>query len=210
MYLPQNTGGEFETPPSGTHVAVCYRIVDLGTQQTDYQGQIKHQRKVMLSWELPDEKMADGRPFTIHQRYTLSSNEKSRLRQDLESWRGAKFTDADFGPGGFDIRKILGVGCLLSIIHDNKQGKTYANISALSRLPKTMVAPPPTNPKVYFSLDSWDDTAFEALSEGLRNTIKKSPEYIELHRPAPSVNGGHVADHDERNPPTAAETDAPF
>ena len=78
MHMPPNSGGgNFEPPPAGTHRAICYRVIDLGTQQSEYQGQTKHQRKIMLSWELVDERMpASGdypeRPFTIHQRYTLS------------------------------------------------------------------------------------------------------------------------------------------
>ena len=185
MYLPQNTGGDFELAPAGTHLAVCYRVIDLGTQAVDWQGQTKHQRKVLLSWELPDEQMSDGRPFSIGQRYTLSSSEKARLRQDLESWRGRPFTDVDFDPANpnrFNIKKLIGVGCLLTVVHTEKAGKSYANIKSVAKLMKGQAAPPPVNPTVYFSLDEYDEATFQGLSEGLRKIIAGSPEFIELSR----------------------------
>lgn len=90
--LPKETGGDFERVPAGTYPATCYRLIELGTQQVEWQGTIKHQFKIMLSWEIGDERMGDGRPFTVHQHYTLSASDKPKLRQDLESWRGVPFT----------------------------------------------------------------------------------------------------------------------
>lgn len=187
MYMPPNNGGDFIPPPAGTHLAVCYRVIDLGTQQVDWQGETKQQHKLMLSWELPDEKMEDGRPFSISQRYTFSSHEKARFRQDLEAWRGAKFTEADLAgpPNGFHVRKLLGVPCLLTVVHNVKQGKTYANISAVTKIMKGMAAPPLVNERVYFSLDpsEYSQETFDKLSSGLRAAIEKAPEYLEIKRP---------------------------
>ena len=70
MYLTKPTA-DFKDPPEGTHPARCYRVIDLGTQEVDFQGQIKHQRKVLVSWELQcEERMDDGRPFSIGKKYT--------------------------------------------------------------------------------------------------------------------------------------------
>ena len=201
MHMPPNTGGgDFEPPPAGNHRAVCYRVIDLGTQQTEYQGQTKYQRKIMLSWELCDEIMpARGdfgpKPFSMSQRYTFSSHEKAVLRQHLESWRGVPFQDSDFGPGGFDIRNVLGKSCLLNVVHEIKNGKTYANIKAIGKMPKGMTPGVSVNPEVYFSLEpiAFSQTTFDTLSEGLRNTIMKSPEWAALQRPP-------GRDHDEPPP----------
>ena len=43
---------EFKLVPQGTHLARCYRIIDLGTQQTEWQGQEKFLRKIMVAWEI--------------------------------------------------------------------------------------------------------------------------------------------------------------
>ena len=184
MQLPPNADANFVPPPEGNHLAVCYRVIDLGTQQIEWNGALKHQRKVMLSWELPEEKMSDGQPFSVHQRYTLSSSDKATLRQHLESWRGRAFTEADFGPNGFNIRKVIGVPCMLAIIHATKNGRTYGNIRAIAKLPKGMSAPKPVNTPIYFSLDppEYDEALFASLSDGLRVVIMRSPEYQQLRR----------------------------
>ena len=190
MHLPTPNETQFEMAPAGTFLGVCYRIIDLGTQDSSYMGQPKRQHKIMLSWELPDEKMADGRPFTISQRYTWSMSEKAALRKDLESWRGVPFKDNDFGAGGFDLKNVLGKACLLTIVHTEKnaQGKQYANIKGIARLMKGMEAPKATaNEQVYLALteERWEPSVFHKLSDGLKTAIMGSPEYKAL------VNGQH-------------------
>lgn len=179
MYLPAPSTHEFELCPAGTHLAVCYRVIDLGTQDSTYQGQVKCQRKVLISWELPDEKMADGRPFSISQRYSWSMSEKATLRKHLESWRGLPFQDRDFGPEGFNIKNILGKGCLLTVTHTERGDKQYANIAAVGKMMKGMQAPPPTNELTYLWLHPahWSDAVFGKLSQGLQGVIMQSPEY---------------------------------
>lgn len=204
MFMPKNEGADFAPPPAGTHVAVCYRLIDLGTQKTEYQGETKTQRKIMLSWELADELMEDGRPFTVSKRYTLSSHEKSTLRAHLEAWRGKAFTEAELdptNPAGFNIKNILGKGCLLSVVHNTKDGKTYANVGSLSKLIKGQVAPAPKNELVYFSLDDFDAATFDKLSDGLKQTIAASPEYLRRGAPQSSASGGDQGyDLDDREP----------
>ena len=182
VYLPEPSEKEFAVVPPGTHLAVCYRVIDLGTQDSTYNGQSKKAHKVLVSWELPDEKMSDGRPFTISQRYTWSMNEKAALRRDLESWRGTPFGKADFGPNGFNIRKIIGKGCLLTVVHQQRGEKTYANISAIGKLMKGMETPKLTNEIAYLWINPelWDSEVFNKLSDGLKQTIQKSPEYHTL------------------------------
>jgi hypothetical protein len=170
---------EFEMTPADTHLAVCYRLIDLGTQQSDYQGQVKRQHKIMLSWELPNALMQDGdnagKPFTYHQRYTYSSSDKSSLRQDLEAWRGVPFSDADFEK--FDLGVLLGKGCLIGIVHQTKNGKTYANKSSIMKLPKGMTVPALVNDAVNFDLSEFDQAVYDKMSDGLKAIIAKSPEY---------------------------------
>jgi hypothetical protein len=184
LYAPApSSGGDFLPPPAGTHVATCYRLVDLGTQTVEWQGELKKQHKIMVSWELPDELMQSGQPFSVHQRYTLSMHEKATLRKHLEAWRGKAFDDES--AGAFDISSILGKACFLSIIHATKGDKTYANISGVSKLPKNTPAPAPINPRTFFSLAEPDWTLYGLLSQGLQAVIAKSPEY-ETARHGPS------------------------
>lgn len=176
----KNGESDFELVPADQYAATCYRVLDLGTQQTEFEGAIKHAHKITISWEL-DCKMSDDRPFSIHKRYTLSLHEKATLRKDLESWRGRPFTIEE--EEGFDVAKLIGAPCLLQIIHNAKGGKTYANISSIMKLPKAMTPPPLANETVNFSLDEFNVEEFNKLSEGLRTTIAKSPEYMEATKP---------------------------
>lgn len=181
MHLPEPSGN-FELPPEGTFLGVCYRVIDQGTQDSTYKGETKRNRKVMISWELPDEKMEDGKPFSIHQTYTFSMSEKATLRKHLESWRGKKFEQTDFGPNGFSLKKLLGIGCLLTITHTAKGENTYANLTGVAKLMKDMQAPNSINEPIYFSMEdqaTFDGTkaALQKMSEKLRERIGGSPEY---------------------------------
>lgn len=178
LVLPTK-GADFELTPAGSHIATCYRIVDLGTQETTYLGKPKHSHLILISWELPEERMRDGRPFSIHRRYTYSSSPKANLRKDLESWRGQVFNDADFG--SFDLSRLLGVGCMLNVIHDDKGENVYANISAIMALPKGVAKTgrATENEQFCFSLSDrpFDHIGFGKLTERMQEAIKKAPEY---------------------------------
>jgi hypothetical protein len=211
MQLPKpSEGGDFTPPPAGVFPAICYRFVDLGTQTTNWEGQVKRQHKIMLSWEITDtdERMEDGKPWTISQRYTWSMSDKANLRKTLESWRGKPFEEADFGPGGFDTKNLVGAPCLLSIIHATKEGKTYANISSVTKLPKGMLGGALVNEAAYFSLEDFDAELFAKFSDSLQDTIKASPEYQALRNPQPD-SGYHAPGGDPGWTPDA-ESAAPF
>ena len=183
--VPHPDDKNFTPTPQGNHLATCYRVIDLGTQKTEFQGKEKHQHKLLISWEIPDEKMDDGRPFTIGQRFTWSMSEKANRRQVLESWRGKAFSEDDFGPNGFDIKNLLGVGCMLNVVHAGKNGKTYANIATVARLPKGLKTPALINPVVYIwlSKEEFNKNAFDGLTDGLKAIIQASPEFKALSDP---------------------------
>lgn len=187
MELPKNEGGSFEPTPAGTFIARCYRFLDLGSHEQVYQGESKGlKRLVLIGFELPTELMTEGeyagKPFTINKRYVWSTHEKANLRKDLESWRGRKFNDADFGPGGFDVRSLLGVPATLTVVHTEKDGKTYTNIASIGTAMKGVQIPAAINAPVYFSLerDRFDGGIFDGLSDKLKETIRDTPEYRRL------------------------------
>ena len=139
-----------------------------------------------------DDEDAFGPAFGLHgaggdggvvKTFTWSMSEKSGLRAMLESWRGKAFQDSDFEQvGGFQIQSILGKPCFINIKHETAQddsGKVYANIDSITRLPKGMTVGGPTNPMafVWLSHDEFDPRAFEGLSDRLKETIMKAPEY---------------------------------
>jgi hypothetical protein len=175
-------GGDFEQPPAGNHIARCIRVVDLGTQKTEWKGKQKLVRKMFIGWELLGTTMEDGRPFITTQRYTASLGDKAKLRADLESWRGMAFTPQQLE--GFDLKNILGKPCMVNLVPSD-DGK-YMNVKAITPLPSGITAPAAENEAYLFSLDEFDATVFAKLSERVQETIKASPEYQELttgHKP---------------------------
>jgi hypothetical protein len=159
--------GTFELAPEGTHVARCYMVVDMGMQETGYGP--KHKAKI--GFELPNELMEDGRPFSVSQNYTVSLSEKANLRADLEAWRGRAFTEDELR--GFDVFNVLGAPAMVTVIHTTNEGKTYANIKSVSALPKGMQAPAAINEPIKFSLEEYSQEVFDSLPEYLRNKINR-------------------------------------
>jgi hypothetical protein len=204
MFLPEPSGKQFSPAPSGNHVAIAYRFLDLGTQLVEWKGVQKHQHKIMISWELPNELMTEGdlagQPFTAHKRFTWSMSEKASLRRDLEAWRGKPFVDEDFiGAKRFNVKNIVGRGCMLNIIHENRNGNVYANIAGIAALPKGLTIPAHKNPLVFFGLtkEDFDPHVLEGLSEKLQQVIKSSPEYIEIVTGTPPKSPDAEDDFDD-------------
>lgn len=142
MAIYAKAGASFKPAPAGAHAAVCCDVVDLGEMKVSYAGKDKVQHKINIVWQI-DELRDDGNPFTVKKRYTLSLHEKAALRKDLESWRGKPFTEPELQ--GFDIEALLSAPALVNVIHQSKDGTTYANVTGVMRLPKTMTAPTVAN-----------------------------------------------------------------
>lgn len=152
FYAPAPTASDsdYELAPEGTHVARCYQVIDLGVQPSELYGD-KH--KVRIAWELCDEmREGDGKPFSVSKNYTLSLHEKAALRKDLEAWRGKAFAPDEIA--AFDLEKLAGLACMVTVQHRKSADgtRTYANVVAVSALPKRMTAPDGVNPLLVFNL----------------------------------------------------------
>ena len=140
MVVAKGNDKVFEIVPAGVSQAICIAVYDLGFQKTVWNGATKLQHKIILRFEL-DEQMTQegeykGKRFNVSKRYTNSLAPQARLRADLESWRGVPFTAEDLK--GFDLDKLIGVNCLINILHEKKGDKTYANITSIMKLKKGM------------------------------------------------------------------------
>lgn len=182
-----NGGSNFKRVPSGAFIGRCYSLIDLGTQHTDGQYGPKDQHKIQIGWELFGED-DDGNPLTvdwegktmpmtIKKSYTVSLNEKSGLRRDLASWRGRDFTDEE--AKAFDISKLLGAYCMVNVTTSENNGKTYSNVSGLTKLPTALkgAKPAPVHSNVVFNLDEPDMELFSSFHEKLQEAIKRAPEW---------------------------------
>jgi hypothetical protein len=178
-------GGTFTPVPPGMYLARCYRIVDLGTQKSEYLGQIKNLPKVMLQFEVHGEDDAGkplvtskNEPMSISKNFTLSLAEKATLRKDLQTWRGKEFTADELR--GFQIDNVLGAWAMIAITKAvGNNGKEYTNIANINSVPKPMKAnlPEGHNKCAAFYIESPDMDMFETFSDNLRAKIEQSPEW---------------------------------
>ncbi|KKQ74831.1 MAG: hypothetical protein US97_C0056G0013 [Microgenomates group bacterium GW2011_GWF1_38_5] len=170
--------------PAGSYVARCYQMIELGTQEMEFKGVKKLLKKANLTWELPTEmevfnEEKGEQPFSISNDYTLSMFEGANLRRDLEGWRGKGFSEEE--ATHFDITKLVGVACLLNVIHKPaKNGKTYANIASISTLPKGIICPAQINPSRILQFEDFDYNLYKELPEFLQEKISASPEFKAL------------------------------
>jgi len=180
------TGGDFKRVPAGSHIAVCNLIADCGMQPgSPLYPSPKH--KLYIRFEIPAERVEyekDGQtiegPMTIGSFYTASMNEKATLRKQLESWRGRAFTDEEAAQ--FDVSAILGKGCMLSVVHSENGGKTYANIVGIGSLPRGVPIPEPENPLLYYD-DQSPAVDLDKLPKWLQDKING-----QLTGPVPQVS----------------------
>jgi uncharacterized protein (DUF2249 family) len=177
-----DTGVKRELIPAGNYPARCYSMLHIGTIEENIMGDIKRLNRVNITWELPTEtrvfKEENGeQPMVISQEFTLSMNEKANLRKFLESWIGKGFTEEE--AKNFDITKLLGKPCMLSIIHKKSQkGSEYAIISSVATMPKGMECPEQINATLEFNFDDkFDVKVLESFPEFIKDKIKRSEEY---------------------------------
>lgn len=169
-----NGGGDFKRAPAGSHIAVCNLVADCGLQPGS-QSFPAPKRKLYLRFEIPGERVEyekDGKPvegpLTIGSFYTASMHEKATLRKHLEGWRGKGFTDTE--AAAFDVSKLLGQACMLSVVESEHGGKTYSNISSIGKLPKGIDAPKAENALLYYAED--DTSGFDDLPKWLQEKIE--------------------------------------
>lgn len=211
-FIVESSGGNFERCPVGSHLARCYRIIGLGTQRSEYKGQVKFLPKVMLGWEVHaiDEdgkplNMADGRPFGIFKNYTLSWSEKATLRLDLQSWRGKPFTPEEMRR--FDLANIMDKWCMINVVErEGQNGNLYSNVSGVMPVPanlKQLGLPASVNQNEMFNILEPNMEMFNGFSDNLKKKIEASPEWQKVLGKV-AVQPGSIASAND------ADDDIPF
>ena len=197
--IAENNGQKREPIPQGNYVARCYQMIEIGTVKEEFEGVSKLARKVRLGWELPTEQRVfdeskGEQPLVISGEYTISMHEKSKLRAFLQSWRGVAFSEDE--AKAFDITKLLGVPCMLNIIHKVTPNGTYSNIASISPMPKGLVCPAQINPTFVLSYDAFDYTKFMDLPDFIKSKMEVTPEFkvattsSEAHHDEPQLAEG--------------------
>ena len=194
MSLTLKTNGDFETLAKGQYSGTCYRIVDLGTTEQEYEGVKSKKKRIQITFEVTgsidgtnEHEMQDGRPFAVSHTYTASLFESASLRKHLVSWRGKNFTEEE--EAGFDVTKLL--GCTANVEVGHTSGGN-AKIIGLYKPDGGIQKVASVNEQIMFDLDVYCDEfngktsdstkamcdTFDSLTTWQQNDIESSFELI--------------------------------
>ena len=172
---------------AGTYQAVCYTVIDLGTQYSEY---YKDQHKVWIAFEIPKlrcmvekDSVEKDMPRVVSKFYTLSIHEKSNLGIHLVGWRGRVFTAEE--ASGFNVMELVGKNCLLNIGIKGKTGTEGRNeINSIAGLMEGMKKLVPETPICQYSMtaDGWNFP--ENMPQGIQKIVEKSMEFKASHATA--------------------------
>ena len=194
LKIKKKSGSSVPPMDAGTYPAVCVGIVDLGEQYSETFK--KYSDKLLVIWEIPSQTIeidGEDKPRWLSKDFSASLHEKSNLYQTLVSWRGKAFTENELtedenGFMQFSVLDMLGTGCFLQVIVEEKDGNSYNRITSVISLPAGMSAPTTETPLIAFDMDAWDDEVFNSLPVWIQDRIKKSTQYQKLHVPTDPVD----------------------
>ena len=212
--------GDFVLAPEGTSTAVLVCLAYLGKHESTYNGESRIRELLGLSYEL-SERGEDGRALAVQEVMTASLHEKSKFFPRVLALCGGREP-----PAGFDLAGLLGRGCVVTIGHVTKEGRTFANILQVGALPRGLTAPPASVDPVYFDLAQYDPKTFDKLPKRFQRLAEMALSY-DHQPPAPpppprpagpsagAWGGTHAAQAPQRRqpapPPIANPADgAPF
>lgn len=173
----KSAGTDFKRLPPGNHVAICNMVADIGLQQGS-QRYPDPKYQVYIRFEVPGERIEFERngeqvegPMSIGNVYTNSMHEKSNLRKLIESWFGKPFPSQEIADE-FDYSKLLGRVCMLNVVENESNGRTYTNITSAAPLPRGMPEPEgPENPLIAYDCEAHEESVFADLPKWLREKI---------------------------------------
>lgn len=114
----------FEACPEFTGKAVCVDVTPLRKQQSQF-----GERDVFkVVFEVDMDKDDGGRYCVWSRNFTPSLNEKANLRKFVRGWFGRDLTKQELED--FDTDSLIGKTAQVVVVHEHKDGETYANIVA--------------------------------------------------------------------------------
>ena len=199
---------EYKLIPAGTHVANCYKFMNMGKRFQMFEGKKKEfpDTLVNFTFEVPGEtdvftyKKDDGsteeveKPLVLSREFTLSMGSKSNLRPFVEGMIGVTLKDEE--AYSFDLESLVGKTCLITVVHkaSKKTGQMYANITGTSPLMKGMVPPTQVNKSQIFNINDCTEQEVDELPTFLRDKVVVSDEYRARFLPpdSPELSDGDV------------------
>jgi len=96
----------------------------------------------------------------------------------------------------FDVTKLIGIPCMLSVTHKESGGKTYLEVTGVSPLMKGFTIPNQITPSFELSYDNFSMEKFMTLPEFIRKKMEKSIEF----KPIEHANQMHELESRSQTP----------
>lgn len=180
MIVKSEGNTSIERLEDGVYTAVSSMLVDLGKQVSEKYK--TSSRRCIIVWQILNEFIevnGEQLPRVMSKEYTMSLQEKSNLRKDLQAWRGKQFTQEELD--GFDLNQIINRGCQLQILNTENNGKTYTNIVSIMSLPKGTEINPIEKTLIFDMENKETWNRYLELPKWMQDRIKQSENF--------SVNG---------------------
>jgi hypothetical protein len=125
MKLTATNKPEYQPHPEFDGQAICVDVTPLRKTKSDF-GDRETFRVVFETTQLRE----DGKPFLLHSRnFTASLHEKSAFRAFLKQWLGRDLTAQELAE--FDTECLVGKPARVSVVHNEWEGKVFANIGLI-------------------------------------------------------------------------------
>lgn len=176
--------------PQGMHPAIIYGVINVGTQDGEYQGRATASNKLKLVIEIPGHRQLYWKEDTVPTpsamimdfNYSVSKNKKSGKKSKL-----LLLIESLFGPLqesqylSFDISQLANLKIFVNVVHYYKQnGDLGAKIDSIAQLNPAMVNPDSlilTNEIQIYSVQmGYENLSFAKLPFFYRSLIKESHE----------------------------------
>jgi hypothetical protein len=139
-------GGTFTPAPEGTHGGTIAAVIDLGTQPTEFGGEVSERPEIFVAYELADTDGDD--PVYVGRSYRASLHEKSALFSVVSACLGRPDAGDEV-----DIADLAGKACLVEVEHATSAGgNVYARVRGVIAFPRKQTPPRPTRTPLVWQL----------------------------------------------------------
>lgn len=97
--------------PVGSQIAIVQSIIHLGTQRTEYEGNVSYKDQILFTFELPEFVLENGHSVTLSKTETNTSGIKGNLTKLLTAINGGKKLTDD----GLDLEDAIGKPLMLTV-----------------------------------------------------------------------------------------------